>query len=461
MNAVFLGGGSLRLLPIFRGIFSQVPEFFKNGEIRLVDRKLERAEAVGKLIMACPEYEQVNCKVVWTDQLESVLPGTDLLYLTMAARREPSESQSVFISNRYNYYSSDNLSINGAFLSLRIGRTIFEIAKKMEVYCPNALMLIFPNPVSVYAHLVNTHTKIRALGICGGFTNHRWDLTRLTGRNEYDAEWKTVAAGINHLSYILRGSWRGQDLYSEVLPRYLTDNWKPIDIPYTYKWQRDGYYYAQLYLYRMFKRYSKVIFSTESDGSVHLFPDEEIACQTRRWGTGADFDPVAVGAKAAAGEKERFERFIASSKNPGTIDWKAPGGYYGMNSSDITIPIFRALAGTETMRIVASRPNYGAVRDFAPDMPLEYTMDICGSTITPVEDQYIPDPFFGLTSALSDFQRLQSEAIAAWDPQIFADALDAYPVHQFSEKRKAYFREMFDLYSDIDPVMLDARKYFL
>ena len=103
MNAVFLGGGSLRLLPIFRGIFSQVPEFFKNGEIRLVDRKLERAEAVGKLIMACPEYEQVNCKVVWTDQLESVLPGTDILYLTMAARRDPSNSQSVFISNHYNY----------------------------------------------------------------------------------------------------------------------------------------------------------------------------------------------------------------------------------------------------------------------------------------------------------------------------------------------------------------------
>ena len=165
MNAVFLGGGSLRLLPIFRGIFAKAPDFFRNGEIRLVDLKLERAEAVGKLILACPEYESVGCNVVWTDKLEEVLPGTDVLYLTMAARSNPTDIQSHFLSNRYGLHSSDNLSVNGAFLSLRLGRTIFDIAKKMEQYCPDALMLIFPNPVAVYSPLVNTHTKIRALGI--------------------------------------------------------------------------------------------------------------------------------------------------------------------------------------------------------------------------------------------------------------------------------------------------------
>ena len=132
MNVVFLGGGSRRLLPLIRGIFSAVPAAFQNGEIRLVDRALDRAEAVGKLILACPEYMKVGCRVVWTDDLDSVLPGTDVVYLTMAAKREPSESESWFLGNRYGFVAGDNLSVAGAFLSLRLGRTILNIARKME-----------------------------------------------------------------------------------------------------------------------------------------------------------------------------------------------------------------------------------------------------------------------------------------------------------------------------------------
>ena len=43
MNVVFLGGGSLRLLPLIRGIFSASPDVFRNGTIRLVDREVARA----------------------------------------------------------------------------------------------------------------------------------------------------------------------------------------------------------------------------------------------------------------------------------------------------------------------------------------------------------------------------------------------------------------------------------
>ena len=54
MKVTFIGGGSQRLLPILRGIFAEVPEFFRGGEIRLMDRVIERAEAVGRMVLACP-----------------------------------------------------------------------------------------------------------------------------------------------------------------------------------------------------------------------------------------------------------------------------------------------------------------------------------------------------------------------------------------------------------------------
>ena len=110
---------------------------------------------------------------------------------------------------------------------------------------------------------------------------------------------------------------------------------------------------------------------------------------------------------------------------------------------------------------MASRPNYGAVKDLGDEMPLEYTIDIFGKKLTPVENQYIPAPFYGLVASLADFQRLQSEAIAAWNAEIFANALEAYPVHRFSLRRKEFFKLMFEIYTDLDPHMLEAKKYFL
>lgn len=460
MKVAFLGGGSLRLLPIVRGIFAEAPEFFKNGEICLIDRELARAEAAGKLILGCPEYSSVKCKVVWSSDLDSSLPGTDVMYLTMGARCQPTHSQAMFLANKHDYIYTDNLSINGAFLSLRLGRTILHIARKMEEYCPNALMLLFPNPVAVYSHLVNTRTKIKALGICGGFSNHRWDLTRVIGRNEYDPNWNVVAAGVNHLSIILRGTYKGEDIYESLFPRVITKDWKVTPIPNENKWLQAGMEHAQLTITRMFKQYGKVIFSTEADGTSCLFPDDELSYQKRRYGLGENFDPALAAAREKEGIRKNYEAFTKASQEPENVDWEAPGGLYGRNDTDITIPIFRALSGEEKMQIVATRPNFGAVSNMADDLPLEYTMEICGKNIEPVSDQYIPSPFQGLITSLAEFQKLQSDAIYYWDPAIFATALNAYPIHQFRDGRKQFFREMFQLFTDLDPHMLQAEKYF-
>ena len=113
------------------------------------------------------------------------------------------------------------------------------------------------------------------------------------------------------------------------------------------------------------------------------------------------------------------------------------------------------------MRIVASRPNYGAVAGLPENAACEYTMDIFRDTVTPVENQYIPAPFNGLIASLSEFQTLNAEALAARDPKLFAAALDAYPCHRFTKKRKEFFREMFDTYTDVDPLWRQALDHLM
>lgn len=454
MKIAFLGGGSLRLLPLLRGLMAEVPQILNNGELRFVDLNQDRANAVANLVKASPESQKFyNLKIVCPDSLEDGLHDIDVLYLTMGARREPTETIAMLTAHKYGYHSSDQLSINGGFLAMCLGKTILNIAQKMEKLCPKALMLIFANPVAVYSAMINNYTKIKALGICGGFGNHKWDLTRLFFlRNMFDPKWEVIAAGVNHLSFILRGSYDGEDLYSSLCPRFLNDSWKPLE----------GVEFSTSILNQMYRRYRTMIFSTELDGIAHVFPEIAEKWRSRVIASKTPFDPQIVEKHWENIQIERFNSLILNSKHPEQVEWNNPDWqkYYGKNLTDISIPIFKALGKVEKTRIVASRPNRGAVQGFADEASLEYTMELFGDTIIPVENQYVPDPFHGIVTSLSDYQTLLAKAIVEESPALFANALDTYPVHQFMPQRKDFFREMCKLYGKLIPDIGKTLQYF-
>jgi 6-phospho-beta-glucosidase len=324
-------------------------------------------------------------------------------------------------------------------------------------------MLIFPNPVSVYSCMVNTYTKIRALGICGGFNNHRWDLSRMCGRDCFDPDWNVVAAGVNHCSFILRGEYKGEDLYSSLLPRILTEDWKCPD-NLTGKSTPILMRYALTSLCNLFRKHKTLIFSTESDGLDHVFIEHGRFTHDELIRRVSPFDPETRKQQSLAEIERRFAEFIELSKDPAQVPWSAPGKYESLikvNYTDISIPILKALAGFEKMRIVASRPNRGAVAGLPDNAALEYTMDLYKDTVTPVENQYIPSPFKGLIASLSEFQTLQADAIAQGDPKLFAAALDAYPVNRLTPERKEFFKKMFEIYDDLDPIWKKSLDYIL
>ncbi len=461
MNVVFLGGGSLRILPIVRALFED-PAVFDGGKISLVDLKLERAEAVGRLIQRCPEYKNVNCQVVWTDDLDSALEGADLFYLTTAIMREPSDTLAMQASVKHNIFHSDNLSINGAFLGARGGGMVMSFARKMEKYCPDAMMLIFANPIASFAAAVTNYTKIKALGICAGFANHRWDLSRICGRDEFDPAWNVESAGVNHLAFILRGEHKGRD-YDEIMREYITPDWEAPAIPNFNATFEKAIQQALREMVQTYRRYGTTVFSTEGDGMAHIFTDSYLERQ-KGWlqdrMKAINLDTIA--AENMAEIEKRFSDFISTAASPEDPDWNTPvhqNRHFGIDHGEISVPIIRAMAGVEPMRIAASHPNNGAVAGFTDKTALEYTMTIDGKTLTPAENLYIPAPFHGLISSLAEHQTLLADAIAQQDGKLFAAALDAYPVHRFTGDRSAYFKEMFEIFSDISPAMKDGANY--
>lgn len=451
MKITFIGGGSLRLIPVLRGVLAECPQFFEDTELRFFDLHAERANAVITLLQHAPEFIKVkNCRFVLPATLDDALANVDICYITMGIRRQPLSTQAAYISNENGIVSSDQLSLTGAFWGVQLGKTVYGIAERVARLAPNALMLIFANPVAVYSCMIERFLGVRALGICGGFSNHRYDLTRLFGKDEYTGDCEVVAAGVNHLSFILRGTFKGEDIYQSLAPRLLNESWRNICV--------DDYVLHETMdlMYHTYREHKYLIFSSEIDGLFHLAPERINALQKKMLPPPEKFNPVEAGQIATQKVLENFRQLLEAAQNPLQDGVYSGNPLFKADSHDIAIPILKACAGIGKARITASSLNNGAIANLPAEAAVEFTMDIAGSKITPAEDQFVPEPFLDMVSALSEFQTLLGEAIARHDHRYFAEALNAYPFC----KRDAV-RRLFELFEGIiDDEMQKASVFF-
>ncbi len=463
MNVVFIGGGSFRTLPIVRAAMSD-RKLFHKGKITLVDFNLERAETVGRLIMKTPEYAGSECKVTWTDKMEKALPGADVVSVSFPVGSLKTCSLSDQACIKYGFFGSDQISIGGAFRAVTGGTILFDIAKKVEKYCPKAWLVDFANPVAVYSGMVNNHTKVRALGVCGGFTNHRWDLTRLLfDKDEYCDEFKVVSAGVNHCAILLRGTYQGKDIYKLLDEKINRKGWKPCRIP---KFPKAEYYirYGLERLAEMRRRFGTIIFSTEGDGMQHIFFEEMLERSLKNYKprTMAQIEK-SVKEHAEARRKIDVEFSAHLDMKLDAKFWaKGPleNPHFAVGYGDATVVVLKALGGTRQW-LAASYPNRGAVKGFKDRTVLEYSMHLDKDGVHPEPNLEVPDCFHGLMTALATHQTLLGDAIATRDPKIFSDALFSYPIYQNTKAAKTLWKELLKIHAkEMPPEFQQAKNYF-
>jgi 6-phospho-beta-glucosidase len=463
MNVTFIGGGSYRTIPIVRAAM-QEKEIFDNGEIRLVDFNLDRVETVARMIKKTPEYKLINCKVTFTDKIEEALPGANMVSVSFPVGSYKTCELSNEASLKRGFFGGDQLSLSGAVRSLTGGAILLNIARKMEKYCPDAWLVDFANPVAVYSGLINNHTKIKALGICGGFVNHRWDLNRfIFDKDECSNDFKVVSAGINHLSFILRGSCRGQDLYELIEKRLAQKNWEPCPIT-SYPNAQVHIHYALRLMAEMYQRFGKIIFSTEWDGLCNLFFEKSMKhfCGNHIPKTTAMIEDAFNKTVIARREHDRnFKSFLDKDIDQKFWDMDfVRNPDFAANPNDVTVIILKALAGVSREWLAASYPNRGAVKGFKDRTVLEYSMFLDKNGITPEPDLAVPDCFHGLISSLATHQTLLGDAVAAKDPKILAQALFAYPICQNTDNSRELCRELLKIHAkEIAPEFQSAKDY--
>jgi alpha-galactosidase/6-phospho-beta-glucosidase family protein len=467
MKIVLFGGGSHRYLGIARSILA-VPGLMEKGEINLYDLAVERAEAVGRLTMRSPEFHATNCRIAWGSNLDAALEGADLVFVVLMAGSRRNFIRLCNASRAHGFIGSDQLSPSGAMLALKGGPILMELARRMERICPDAWLVDFANPVAVLSAAVNNHTRVKCLGVCQGFTNHQWDLPRLLfGKDEPRTDFDIRCVGVNHMSFILRGSThRGRDVY-DMAAEHLTAGWTMP--PLSSRWNADAkanITHNVTTLVRLYRKYGYLVFSSEGDGLAHLDIEGCFQAGLADFKSPSDVEIDAADARFIAGRSEADRQFRAwLNADMVASDWnkERPEALYLLRADeDVMVKIAKAVGGGVEIPIVTSRPNEGAVTGFKDRTVLEYSQILGPGGIRPAGRFEAPDVFQGLVSALATHQTLLGDAIATRDPRVLFEALYSYPIKQDTTDSKALWRELLAIAELEIPAEFQAtRKMFL
>jgi 6-phospho-beta-glucosidase len=445
MKIVIIGAGSYRVLGIMRSTLA-IPGVLDGGEINLYDLDHVRSGAMGKLILKTPELKRAGCKVTWGTSLEEALAGADAVGIILQANKPMRWMLQDEVACKYGFISSDNVSPSGAMAALAISPVILNIARKMEQYCPNAWLLNFVNPINVLSGMVNNHTKIRSLGLCGGFTNHLSDIPRIFGSDDEAADLEVETAGINHLSFIRKGTYHGRELFAQ-LDEHLSQPWKMCKLQDWWpEGAKQGITNSVTQLVRFYKELGVLIFSTEGDGMDHLKYEEAVAKFQKEFKSRSKAD---MEANIAKGRVERLEEDRTFQEHVDReLDQKFWDEYWKTDMrfkpvpEDAFVRIFTALAGVKDLKIAASRPNHGSILGLKDRYTIEATYTLSRSKLIPVEAHDVPDIVQGVIAGLAAHQTVLGDAIALDDPKLLAEGLLAYPMKAYTSEAKACFKEM-------------------
>ena len=463
MKIVIVGAGSYRVLGIMRSALA-IPGVLDGGEINLYDLNTTRSGAMGKLIMKSPEYKRAGCRVTWGTSLEEALDGADAVGVILVANSPMRYMLGEAASLRHGFISSDNVSPNGSFAGLNIGPVLLDLARKMEKHCPDAWLLNFVNPIAVLSAMINNHTKIKALGLCGGFTNHLSDISRIFGTDEPAKDLHVETAGINHLSFIRKGTYNGGDLF-EKLDRHLASGWKMCKLQ---DWWPEGAVKgitrSVTELVRFYCELGVLIFSTEGDGMDHLKYDEAVAgqSQTTKPRSTAEMEAnIKLGIETRAKDDKSFQAYLDQDLGQDFWEnhWKKDQRLK-LADDDAFVRIFTALAGVKEVRLAVSRPNQGAIPGLKDRYAIEATYTLFKSDLKPVARHEVPDVVQGVIAGIAAHHTMLGDALVAQDPKLLAQALLAYPMRPYSRAAKDLYKEMLAINNEVlSPALRHATDY--
>ncbi len=208
----FIGAGSIGFT---RTLVRDILTFprLTDAELVLMDIDAERLEFAERSVKRIIELGNYPATVKTTLSRAEALQGADVVMVTILAGGVQVWRHDIEIPKQFgiDINVGDTRGPSGIFRALRTIPEMLAIAKDMEKYCPNAMMLNYTNPMAMLCRAMQRESNIAITGLCHSVQGTAEMLARWIGVPYEEIDY--LCAGINHMAWYLRFDHKNQSVY--------------------------------------------------------------------------------------------------------------------------------------------------------------------------------------------------------------------------------------------------------
>ena len=218
----FIGAGSFGFT---RKLVRDLLSFptLEDAHIALMDIDDERLDFANRAINRIVDAGNYPATVSATKDRVEALKDADFVVVTILVGSTDVWRHDIEIPMKYgvDVNVGDTRGVAGIFRALRTIPVMVDIAKDMERYCPNALMLNYTNPMAMLCRAIDRETDIQVTGLCHSVQGTAKMLARWIGAPIEEITY--TCAGINHTAWYVDYRWNGEDAYP-LIHKAITEN---------------------------------------------------------------------------------------------------------------------------------------------------------------------------------------------------------------------------------------------
>jgi alpha-galactosidase len=433
MKAVIIGAGSAFGGRLSVDILSRAP--LQDSTIALCDIDPEKLDLTSRYVQKVIDTHKLPAKLETGIDRRDVLPGADVVVLSVsiggpAYYDEPYESE-INIPQRYGVTQAvgDTVGPGGLFRALRTAPVMLQMIDDINRLAPGALILNYTNPMAILTWLFNERSQSPVLGLCHGVTGNSWRMASLIDVSRDDCEF--LAAGINHMTWFLEFTHKGEDVLPRIHQRIIEEGKKarlenPGSTP-------------QNFAYRGEMIEALGYFTTESDRHfpeyVPWFQHED------RW----DFMKYYNITKGVKGRRQQwYEDMGVKASQAESVEL--------VRSHESMSGIMEARCTNEPYTFSGNVMNEGHITNLPEGCCVELPVTVDSGSIEPLHVGDLPPACAALCRSNVDFQELVVDAIREQSRDLARQALLFDPATQavLSVRRTAQlFDEMWDAEKDL------------
>lgn len=196
-------------------------EGISDGHLALVDTDPEHLEGMRKLAEKVRAESGAGHEISASTDFREALPGADFIILSFSHRNAHYRGVDVQVSARHGIRmcSGDTIGPGGVFRAMREFPKVMEIAAAVEQTCPEAWLINYINPSSVFGIALSRYCKVRNFALCDSLHLpylHQNYMKMIGLDPEESAEFTMKIAGVNHFTWLLEAHFKGRDVLPDI-----------------------------------------------------------------------------------------------------------------------------------------------------------------------------------------------------------------------------------------------------